>query len=182
MLGTEFPEITQLVRDGEEASLQDTPPPSFAEFPEMVQLVSTGEEFPLQFTPPPYPPPFHEIVQLLSIGEEAFEQDMPPPITAEFLEIVQLLSVGDEPEQATPPPPPAVLPFVSLNPSRLVTIVSPLSNTTTLARCGSAGVSDIRIVVASAPDSDLTVIALPLKLIGSVISYSPAFTSTVSPG
>jgi hypothetical protein len=106
------------------------------------------------------------------------------PPSPPFREIVQLVTVGD-PEQTTPP----VIPPVSVRPS----ILDPIpSKTTTLALCGSFGVSAILIVVTSAPASDFTTMFFTgglaglfgscsrLKLIGSVITYSPGLTSTVS--
>jgi hypothetical protein len=129
---------------------------------------------------------FPEIVQFVSLGEDP-EQETPPPPSAEFPEIVQLLIVGEDPEQETPPPlHPEVessVPFppISLKPSSFDPAPSMFSKLTTLARSGFVGVSDIRIVVCSGPASPLTVIALPLNVTGSVITYSPGLTSTVSP-
>ena len=68
-----------------------------------------------------------------------------------------------------------------MTPSSTDVSVSPLSKITTLARFGSGGCATILITVASAPASPRTAIALARKVIGTVITYSPGLTSTVSP-
>ncbi|HAK94948.1 MAG TPA: hypothetical protein DCM87_08075 [Planctomycetes bacterium] len=169
--------IVQLIRVRDAFQKQDTPPPAErVEFPEIVQLVSVAEALYPQYTPlPPSSAIFSEIVQLVSIGK-ALQQYTPPP-TMRF----------DQETLLVPSPP------VSLKLSSFDSVPSPLSNITTLALSGFVGVSDILIVVTSAPPSDLTTMFFTgglaglsgswsrLKSIGSVITYSPGMTSTVSP-
>jgi hypothetical protein len=103
-----------------------------------------------------------------------------------FCNIEQFLRVPEEALNTMPPPPLASvagtrdpLPPVMVNPSRTDAIVSPFSKITTLPLlpplCGL-----IRIVVSPGPVSDWTVMALPRKVIGSVMTYSPGATKTVS--
>ena len=62
----------------------DPASPCEARFPEIVQLVRVGEDFSLQCTPPPDPAPVPEIVQPVRVGE-AFRQYTPPPLPPEVI-------------------------------------------------------------------------------------------------
>jgi len=75
--------------------------------------------------------------------------------------------------------PPSYAP-VSVNPSSTESAVSLGSKIATLVLSGSSGASDSRIVVHSGAEALRTVIALPLKVIGLVISYSRTETSISS--
>jgi hypothetical protein len=153
----------QLDRVREAPDKANTPPPELVadEFSEMIQSISLGEHECKQRTPPPlFSTLFCTIAQLLTVAEEASKRILPPS---------HLFS--EDTQEPLPP--------VTVNPSRTDSAVSLLSKITTLPRLGSADVP-IRIVVSSGPVSDITVMAFPLNVTGTVITYSPGATSTVS--
>ena len=190
----QFPEIVQLISVGEE-SLENTALLA-PEFPEIVQFKNVGEEFSPQYTPPARKEMFAVIAQFKNVGEEFMKHPTPVPQFAvirqfkivgeeflshhtpprEFRVIMQSLNVGEALSHNTPiVGPQASAPAVRVKPSRIEASFSPLKVTTLLLS------SDIRIVVSPAHSSPRTVMALPLNVIDSVISYSPGLTSTVSP-
>ncbi len=95
------------------------------------------------------------------IGEEAPKYIPPPMLPALLPVMMQLVMIGEEAPQRTPPPLLPLFPFVIVNPSRTEPEPSPLIKVTTVPPALPS------MIVLAAPFIDLTVMALPMKLICS---------------